>query len=163
MSVLRVDTTSGKCYWEVPPRYHPELRGTEAGSIRKGSRRPQEKGYCFIKIGGKPFKRAYLVFAIANGRFPSEQIDHSNGDSTDDRASNLREATLTQNIWNQRTHRKRSPLPRGVRKTVNGKFEVRLRKNGQTTHRRFTECAEAEKFYLALRSEAFGEYSGVQS
>lgn len=57
------------------------------------------QGYCSINIGKKDYKRARLVFLLFNGYLP-KVIDHKNRDRSDDRISNLRAITHSENMIN---------------------------------------------------------------
>ena len=82
----------------------------ETGTIRhKGKNRPvkggrHSRGYLVILVGPKS-KRCHIflhrmAWALAYGRWPS-QIDHINGDKTDNRLCNLREVSSIENNVNR--------------------------------------------------------------
>lgn len=147
----------GRLFWIWRNRFHPDTYGQEAGFMQLG-RRGQRRW--IIKIQGRPYKRARIVFALAHGHWPNLQIDHINGDSMDDRPGNLREATQMQNAWNHRTRAKRSPLPMGVR-LLDGRYQARIGYMNRSINLGFYASAEeAEAVYRAKRKELFGEYAG---
>lgn len=159
MNFLDVSPQTGKCYWRNPPRTHPDLKGTEAGSIRWNSRK--DRAYWIIQINRIPYKRSHVVYFVATGSWP-KMIDHANGDSLDDRSVNIREATITQNNWNHTKRRKKSPLPMGIR-TMGDKFQARIACNKKTIYRTFRTPNEAVEFYRLKRAELFGEFSGLEA
>jgi hypothetical protein len=147
----------GRLFWIWFNRFHPDTFEKEAGSPRIG--RAGEFRWV-VKIGGRAFKRAHIVFALTRGRWPELQIDHINGDPLDDRPINLREATQMQNAWNHRTRKKRSGLPMGVR-LLEGRYQARIGYMKQAINLGFYATAEeAEAVYRAKRKELFGEYAG---
>lgn len=68
------------------------------------------EGYHWGKFNrGAPFRAHRIVWAMTTGSWPKEQIDHINGDKTDNRFANLREATDLQNRRNmKRPHTNKS-------------------------------------------------------
>lgn len=56
--------------------------------------------YLEISINGKKYYTHRLAWYLMYGRFPKNFIDHKNGIPTDNRLSNLREATPLQNNQN---------------------------------------------------------------
>jgi len=63
-----------------------------AGSLKR-------QGYIIIKIDGKCYRAHRLAFLVAHGHLPKE-LDHINGDPSDNRIANLREATRRENKRN---------------------------------------------------------------
>jgi hypothetical protein len=54
-------------------------------------------GYLGICVGSKRWQAHRIAWALHNGQWPKDQIDHINGIKTDNRICNLREATNSQN------------------------------------------------------------------
>lgn len=59
-------------------------------------------GYCRGNLFGKNLQAHRAAFCLMTGRWPTHQIDHINGDRSDNRWKNLREATNKQNQYNQK-------------------------------------------------------------
>lgn len=88
-------------------RYEPDtgiVRWNGRGRLRDGriAGTPDKDGYLFIKIGGRRFPLHRIAFALHHGYWPEVDIDHEDGDRQNNRASNLREATRTQNNANSK-------------------------------------------------------------
>lgn len=60
------------------------------------------RGYLRVSIGRKRYKAHRVAWAIYYGEWPEDQIDHINGVRDDNRLSNLRAATNTENARNRR-------------------------------------------------------------
>lgn len=155
LSILRLE--GGRLYWISPSKFHSDLVGKEAGNAI-----PNQGGkhYWHVQIGGRKYKRSHLVLVLTTGAWPPEQVDHVNGDSLDDRPENLRPASVTQNAWNHKSRRKKSPLPMGVRMARSGKFVARIAVRGEKmTLGTFGSIQQAEAVYLAARRQHFGEWA----
>ena len=57
-------------------------------------------GYVVISLGGVVYRAHRLAWHIVHGCWPSDQLDHINGNRADNRIANLREATAAQNHQN---------------------------------------------------------------
>ena len=82
------------------------------------------KGYAVIKIAQKAYKAHRLAWLYMTGAHPQDQIDHINRQRSDNRFSNLREATNSENQRNQKPNRLNTSGHAGVRRaktTVKGK------------------------------------------
>jgi hypothetical protein len=105
---------------------------------RKGwvrfSGRSSTDGYPVINWGGRMFRVHRLVFALATGVDPDPyQIDHINGNRSDNRIGNLRLATNRTNGQNQKCHRNGRMLPTGVAEYRYG-FKVATKIDGHQYH-----------------------------
>jgi hypothetical protein len=67
--------------------------GTVAGSM-------STQGYIKVGIDYKHFRSHRLAWLLVYGYWPTNEIDHINGDKTDNRIANLREATSQENNRN---------------------------------------------------------------
>lgn len=154
--LFRLDRETGRLYWLSPTKYHPKLAGKEAGAAQRN----RGKVYWAVQIDGKKIKRGRIVFYMTRGFWPSPCVDHINGDSTDDRPENLRQATIEQNAWNHKSRKKQSACPMGVRKTEHGNYQARITHNKQVHHLGVFETQEqASKAYLLKRKELFCEFA----
>lgn len=57
-------------------------------------------GYRFVLIFNRPYRAHRVIWAISTGRWPDGQIDHINGDRTDNRLANLRDVGDLENRRN---------------------------------------------------------------
>lgn len=110
--LLRYEPETGKLFWRPRPAAfftHPRHKaswdaqhaGKEAMTFT-GPRGYKEGGVAGIAA----CKAHHVAFLIHHGRRPIGLVDHKNGDKTDNRACNLRDASAQQNAWNIRTNRK---------------------------------------------------------
>ena len=79
------------------------LTSSRYGRAIRGGKR-NKRGYLCINCNiDKRRIRIYLhhaVWAVCNGRFPEQQIDHINGNKQDNRIENLREVSQSENNMN---------------------------------------------------------------
>jgi hypothetical protein len=59
-------------------------------------------GYRTIKIDGQAYQAHRLAFLYMTGEWPVDQVDHMDGDGTNNRWRNLREASASLNQQNKR-------------------------------------------------------------
>ena len=71
----------------------PRMNGKKVGT-------PDRKGYLCVRCGTKVYKVHRIVWLIEYGAFPTGYIDHINGIKNDNRLSNLRDVTATDNQQN---------------------------------------------------------------
>lgn len=91
-----------------------------------------DNGYIYVSIKGKKYAAHRLAWFYFHGRWPKEDIDHINGNPSDNRIINLREATRKQNAHNRRLGKNNTSGMRCVRKNrVNGKYAVKIWRFGQ--------------------------------
>ena len=89
-------------------------------------------GYIYVCYGGKKYAAHRLAWFYYHGRWPKEEVDHVNGNPSDNRIKNLREATREQNTHNQRLRKNNTSGIRCVSKNrANGKWKVQIWRFGQ--------------------------------
>jgi len=125
---------------------------------QKGVFRAMRK--CRCPFGGK-YHAIYMHRQIMSTPCGME-TDHRNGDSLNNRRSNLRICTHTQNLQNQRRDpKKSSSCFKGVHRTkLTGKWQAYITQNGKRIHLgHFNNEIEAAKTYDAKAKELFGEFA----
>jgi len=73
-----------------------------------------DSGYLMVKVQGRAYRQHRVAWLIMTGSWPAEEIDHINGDRSDNRLCNLREATRVQNAQNTARPRNATNDRRGV-------------------------------------------------
>lgn len=167
--LLRYEPETGKMFWrerspdcidaaddfvrrKICRNWNARLAGKEAFTSLKD-------GYRVGAIGNRPFRAHRVIWAIAYGEWPGGEIDHIDCNRTNNRISNLREATRSQNAHNY-GGRGRSAF-RGVGwDGRNKKWQAQIFINGkQTKIGRFTSEVEAAVAYDKAAREQFKDYA----
>jgi hypothetical protein len=91
--LLHYNLETGDWVWLNPPNHNTRLLGQLAGNRRSD-------GYLLIRIRGRLYYSGRLAWFYMTERWP-EEIDHKDRDPSNDRWVNLREATSSQNKYNQ--------------------------------------------------------------
>ena len=126
--------------------------GQMAGAIVGTAR---TDGYQATKLAGKEILCHRLAWLIVHGDLPSGELDHINGNRSDNRIDNLRCASRSMNNQNRRTAFKSNRLGvLGVTQTKRGTFIARIRVNGKGIHLGvFPTAAEASQAYVAAKRQ----------
>ena len=90
---LSYDADTGSFNWIKSGRGKTKRAGGKAGRLRKD-------GYVIIKVSGVDYFAHRIAIAFALGEWPAFEIDHVNGNKSDNRFVNLRCASTAQNRWN---------------------------------------------------------------
>lgn len=119
-------------------------------------------GYIAIKVHGKNYMAHRLAWLYVYGSFPAEEIDHINGNSTDNRISNLREASRKQNNENRALRSDSKSGFQGVSFNKSfGKFQSRIMHNKKSISLGlFSTAEQASQAYQAARAELFTHHRG---
>ena len=132
--ILRYDPDSGKFYWLVNSPWRAGLIGERAGFTHGG-------GYRSITVDRVNYLEHRLAWFYQHGKFP-RQLDHINRDRTDNRISNLREATNEQNRANRGVVKSRSGLKGAYWHKASKRWTSRVERNGRQTYLGLFDTAE---------------------
>jgi hypothetical protein len=94
---------TGELYWHNT-RVRRVKAGDLAGIIDKG----RNTYYRRVRIKGQTCRAHVIAWALSNRAWPKQDIDHKNGDGLDNRISNLREVSQSQNHMNMRSRKEGS-------------------------------------------------------
>lgn len=131
--ILRCEPAEGKLFWRERPlemfgterawkSWNTRFAGTEACASNDGN------GYRRGHVFGVMHPAHRVIFAMAHGEWPEDQIDHINGDRSDNRIENLRAVSHAEN---QRNRQRPSTNTSGV---VGVTLVERDRWQAQITH-----------------------------
>lgn len=151
--LLSFDHETGMFFWRVDVKKSRGARkGVRAGAIRSD-------GYVTIKIRRKGYYAHRLSWFLHHGEWPKSALDHINGNPSDNRICNLREATWTQNACNRPMQSNNKAGLKGVGK-IGKRFRSRIRIHGKEIHLGSFPTAElAHESYLKAAKELHGEFS----
>ena len=150
--LLRYDPETGNFYWIVTGRGHAlnAIAGTRHGN-----------GYLRITVAGERIFAHRLAWFFARGEMPTDDVDHINGNRSDNRICNLRLASRYQNLGNTRARKTSASGVKGVtfvRKT--GRFRAVITVNGKQNHLGYFNTAEeASDAYRSAAQSAYGEFA----
>ena len=164
-SILDYDPDTGVFTWkrrhDVGPRWNGKHPGKVAGTLVKPGR--SVTAYVSIRINGVAYRAHRLAWLITHGRWPIGDIDHDNGDGTDNRIKNLREATRTQNNANSRRQKNNTTGIKGVSPTSDGRYMASICRDGkQRNLGRFDTPEDAHEAYKTEAIRLFGEFARVE-
>jgi len=122
--LLRYEPETGKLFWlnravdwftdgaypaaRECKRWNARYAGKEAFTASNGD------GYFHGKVQGVVIKAHRVIWAMQEGVWPDNQVDHLNGIRSDNRWGNLRAATHAENMKNQKKRKNTSSQYRGV-------------------------------------------------
>lgn len=160
IEVLDYDPATGVFTWKLRcvnsnPRilkgWNKRCAGKRAG-CRKGH------GWS-TAIDGRWYRLGRLAFLIMTGKWPIYEADHKNCDPDDDRWSNLRDATPSQNSRNKRAHRDQT-MPKGVSRRGDKFFGSIYLPGPKRIHLgTFRNIEEAHQAYRQAAVKYFGEFA----
>lgn len=147
--------------------YDP-LSGVLTSKISTGARRQvgtkagyMAEGRIHVGIDGKTYKAHRIIWLWMTGAPPPDQIDHEDLDASNNRWSNLRLATNSQNNANRRTQsNKKSHRLKGAYRMWNGTWYSRICFHGEDIYLGVFDTPEEAHAAHALKSrELFGEFA----
>jgi hypothetical protein len=130
----------GKILWKVHPRW-PSYTGREAGNM-------MQNGYRKLKFCGKQYLVHRVAWLLHYGVWPSGDMDHIDGNTSNNRLKNLRDVSHSINLQNRKSATIKNKTGfLGVVKRGN-KYAAHIHKNGKQIYLGlFTTAQEAHQAY----------------
>jgi len=151
--LLDYDPETGVFTWRVNRRGRFARVGAVAGT-------PRKDGRLQISVDGTIYDAGPLAFLWMTGRWPARLIDHKNGDPSDDRWRNLREATYSQNGANSFDRISEVPFKGVVIEKRTGRYCARIKVNYKMINLgTFETAADAHVAYIAAARKYFGAFA----
>lgn len=142
-ALLCYDSETGVFTWRVN---RPACVAGKVAGSRKGQ-------YWRIGLMNGMHHAHRLAWLYVHGHWPASCLDHINGDPSDNRIANLREATYAENSQNRAKHRNNSSGHTGVVKHRDG-WQAQIMAAGKSKYLgRFQTSKEAQVAYLKAKSE----------
>lgn len=143
-------------------RYNPEtgefsrkvhLSNRSRASQTVGNKHSQ--GYIIICVDGKPHRAHRLAWLYVYGEWPKEQIDHINGDRSDNRIANLRNVTALENKRHRTRPRKPGRMLGTALHKATGRWSSQMTVNYKKIHLGyFSTETEAHLAYVAAKANS---------
>ena len=108
-ALFNYDPESGELTWRV--QTGATHKGKRAGTLQK-HKVEGYTSYIGVSILNEGYKAHRIIWLLQTGEWPTKHIDHIDGNGLNNKWSNLREVTPSQNIINQRV---RSDSTSGVK------------------------------------------------
>lgn len=149
-------------------KYFPETglilrligRGTaKAGSLAFST--PNGRGYLCGGHRSAQFMAHRVAWLLMTGKFPEADIDHIDGDGTNNKWSNLREASRTENMCNRRRNATSATGYKGVSwHTKKSKFRAVIGFKRKSRHVGYFDTAEdAHRAYVEAAKQIHREFA----
>ena len=154
VKLLSYNKATGEFVWRDSA--HWKVRGKKAGRI------DARYGYIRIGIVRKVYQAHRLAWLYVYNEYPRQQLDHINGDRTDNRIENLRIANTAQNQQNCKKHKDNTSGFKGVsfRKGLKKPWRAAVQTVNKYYHvGYFSTPEEASDAYLKKAKELFGEFA----
>ena len=149
---IKLDKDTGELTWR--------LRVNNAVRVGQVIGTKHNKGYKFFRLNRTFYFNHRVVWYLAYGEWPQGEIDHINGDKSDNRLKNLRDVTHQQNMLNKASQQATSKF-KGVHwHKKNKKWRATLWNGTSKLHLGMFNCEkEAALAYDQAAKEVFGEFA----
>lgn len=154
--VLHYDPETGAFTW-LRVRSGVSTAGKAAGSVFT---HPQtDHRYLIISVFCQRYRAHRLAVFYMTGQWPSDEVDHKDGDGLNNRWDNLRVATRSQNHANSKLARNNVSGFKGVRQT-RGRYRARIAVEKKRIELgTFDTAEEAHQAYCIAARRFFGLFA----
>lgn len=155
-ALLQYDPETGKLFWKArtPDMVKPGNQTSEVNCrVWNGRWAGKEAFTCTMNNGyrqGNVNNTLYLahriIWLLCHGEWPTDQIDHINGERSDNRIANLRVVTCAENLRNMGLRPSNKSGVHGVSwENYTNKWKVQIKVDGKNKNLgRFSDILEAE-------------------
>jgi hypothetical protein len=151
--LLQYNPRTGVFTWLVNGRNQYQHKGKKAGG-------KNHNGHITIGIDGGRFLASRLAIFWMTGKRPPNLVDHANCDPADNRWSNLRLATYSENLHNMRMKNNKVGLKGVDFNPATGRYRARIKVNYYTLNLgRFDTAEEAHAAYIATAKKYSREFA----
>lgn len=166
--LLRYEPDTGKLFWLPRPRemftkdrLHLSWNSRHAG---KEAFTASNRGYKVGRVFDLIHQGHRIAWAVHFGEWPAGLIDHIDGNRSDNRICNLREATQSENGMNRGATRANSSGLKGAAWSEKyGKWESRIKAAGKAKFLGYFDTAEeAHGAYVKAVSTHHGEFARTE-
>lgn len=164
-SILDYDPKSGRLTWKKRPADHfLDARTTKIwNTVNEGKTAGHlaSQGYVRVWIDGKRYMAHCLAWVIKTGEWPRREIDHRDLDKSNNRWTNLRESTTSQNHFNIGLTASNKTGFKGVcYESSRNQYRAAVMIAGKTIFLgRFATPEEAHQAYCEAAQKHHGEYA----
>jgi hypothetical protein len=154
-SILKYEPHTGKFFWRID-------KGRVAAGDKAGTK--SRRGYVDIKIDGRSYLAHRLAWLYMTGDFPIREIDHINGNPSNNRWANLREGTHSEVTRPHKTYKTNISGYSGVHwREDAGKYRVRITvDNRRISLGHYSDLQEAYRARAKAEKEHFGKFRRVK-
>lgn len=146
------DAETGWLTWKIT-NSNRNVAGNIAGTMNRVN------GYRYVRVDGVYHLVHRVIWQMVHGERPESQIDHINCIKTDNRLSNLRKASTSQNHANIGVTSANTSGFKGVTK-ARGRWRAAITRDGKSNHLGcFDTKEQASAAYFKAATEMFGEFA----
>jgi hypothetical protein len=168
--IMRYEPDTGKLFWleRSPSLFGPCTQGAQRAANVFNSRYANKEAFTSACKRGYMRGRIFMTNAYAHrvawclyyGGWPSIEVDHINQNKSDNRISNLRLATPSENRCNRGKQKNNKSGFKGVKKSATeGKWVSYIRANGKCYYiGTFPSKNEAHLAYVQFAEKLHGEF-----
>lgn len=125
--LMEYNPETGTFTWKVRPRKGRVCPGDTAGTVRAD-------GYVIIRISQVRYRAHRLAFLYMTGEWPPHEVDHIDGNPSNNSWENLRLATPCQNQQNQKLRKNNKSGYAGVSRRKDGKWQAHIKAQGRNIY-----------------------------
>ena len=158
--LLRYEPDTGKLFWRERDRELFETNKSFSIWNKRNANREtgtiNAHGYVLVRVSGSSYPAHRVAWAIYHGKWPKNDIDHINGNRTDNRICNLRDVTRSENMKNAKMRSDNTSGYMGISWfKARKKWHPQIKHNGKLIHLGFFDSLDEA---IAARKDAEVRY-----